>query len=128
MPSSPDKALILECSLAQLHSVCVHVASPAGALACAWQSSCCDTSLVRSARVQVSVSNESLATLAVGNGQDEQQRVALKDLHVQLLDEHGNAAKCIQGEGQVCPTACVLRLQCVVFFLLREIWCIVDCA
>jgi hypothetical protein len=59
------------------------------------------------------VSNESLATLAVGNGQDERQRVALKDLHVQLLDEHGNAARCTQGEGQVCVTASVLSFMLI---------------
>ena len=40
----------------------------------------------------MSLSNESLSTLAVGNGQALSDRVALKQLVVQLLDDHGNCA------------------------------------
>ena len=51
--------------------------------------------------IQVGVSNESLATLAMGNGRDVAARLALSDLRVQLLDVHGNAARSEGGEAQV---------------------------
>ena len=51
--------------------------------------------------VQVSVSNTCLASLTVGNGAEAERRVALADLQVQLLDEHGNAAGCTGAEVQV---------------------------
>jgi hypothetical protein len=59
----------------------------------------------------VSVSNESLATLAACNGADAAGRVVLKQLQVQLLDEHGNAARC---EGADCRVRCCLPGRSVI--------------
>ena len=42
-----------------------------------------------------------MATLAVGNAPAQSARLALKELAVQLRDEHGNAARCETGEAQV---------------------------
>eukprot|EP00892_Ulva_mutabilis_P012666 jgi/Ulvmu1/9772/UM056_0012.1 len=49
------------------------------------------------ADARISLSNESLATLAVGNGQAAGDRVALRQLVVQLLDEHGNCSGHVPG-------------------------------
>lgn len=67
-------------------------------------------------RLQVSLSNESLATLAVGNGPALSDRIALKQLVVQLLDDHGNAAHHPGAEVRVC--------RCRLFVPLRRSPCL----
>lgn len=72
----------------------LELTSATGRLERVWLRACCLLSVVC---LQISLSNESLATLAVGNGEAAADRVALRQLVVQLLDEHGNCSGRVPG-------------------------------